>query len=71
MFEVQETLLGFEGKFMLLPGTVGSCVADRPVRPRVTRCVVRNWTWMTCTWEPEHQSDTGLSTTQQLLWRIT
>jgi len=45
------------------------CIADRPVRPKITGCVVDNWNMMNCSWEPEYQ-DTGITTTQKLAWRI-
>jgi len=45
------------------------CIADRPVRPVITGCIVGNWSVMNCSWEPAYQ-DTGINTTQQLIWQI-
>jgi len=45
------------------------CIADRPVRPTITGCVVDNWSTMNCSWEPAQQ-DTGIATTQQLTFWI-
>jgi len=46
-----------------------NCIADRPVRPNITGCIVGNWKTMNCSWLPVHQ-DTGIETTQRLGWRI-
>jgi len=45
------------------------CIVDRPVRPVITGCIVGNWRTMNCSWEPAYQ-DTGITTTQELAWRI-
>jgi len=45
------------------------CIAERPVRPNITGCVVDNWNMMNCSWDPPFQ-DTGIDTTQQLVWKI-
>ncbi|ELU14581.1 hypothetical protein CAPTEDRAFT_211007 [Capitella teleta] len=62
--------LSSSGKMLSVAQTTLT-VGEPPVEPRITSCIVHNWTRMVCTFEPDNQLElTGLETTQTVYYSI-